>query len=159
MSGWWNYYGLTESFNRLRPLHHWIRRRLRALIWKHWPPAPLPGRLPARRAYASQRKTAKPVWVNPWKEGCLETMPWRQAVPVKAPGAWARLSGLISPYLINTLHHLDFRSPGSDLAWSAESRSPPEADAAWCGRGELWGFSLSRYVKLYLANFPSHQSL
>ncbi|OQY12115.1 MAG: hypothetical protein B6I30_05495 [Desulfobacteraceae bacterium 4572_187] len=36
MSGWWNYYGLTESFNRLRPLSHWIRRRLRALGWKHW---------------------------------------------------------------------------------------------------------------------------
>ena len=36
MSGWWNYYGLTESFNRLRPLPHWIRRRLRALVWKHW---------------------------------------------------------------------------------------------------------------------------
>jgi hypothetical protein len=36
MSGWWNYYGSTESFNRLRPLPHWIRRRLRALIWKHW---------------------------------------------------------------------------------------------------------------------------
>jgi group II intron reverse transcriptase/maturase len=36
MFGWWNYYGLTESFNRLRPLLHWIRRRLRAVIWKHW---------------------------------------------------------------------------------------------------------------------------
>jgi RNA-directed DNA polymerase len=36
MSGWWNYYRLTESFNRLRPLPHWIRRRLRALVWKHW---------------------------------------------------------------------------------------------------------------------------
>ena len=48
-----NYYGLTESVNRLRPLPHWIRRRLRALIWKHWPPA--------RRAYASERKIAKPV--------------------------------------------------------------------------------------------------
>jgi len=36
MSGWWNYYGLTESFNRLRPLPHWIRRRLRAVVWKHW---------------------------------------------------------------------------------------------------------------------------
>ena len=35
-NGWWNYFGLTESFNRLRPLQHWIRRRLRALIWKHW---------------------------------------------------------------------------------------------------------------------------
>ncbi len=56
MNGWWNYYGITESFNRLRPLPHWIRRRLRALVWKHWPPA--------RRAYASERRTAKPVWVN-----------------------------------------------------------------------------------------------
>jgi RNA-directed DNA polymerase len=36
ISGWWNYYGVTESFNRLRPLAHWIRRRLRALVWKHW---------------------------------------------------------------------------------------------------------------------------
>ena len=36
MNGWWNYFGITESFNRLRPLAHWIRRRLRALIWKHW---------------------------------------------------------------------------------------------------------------------------
>jgi RNA-directed DNA polymerase len=34
--GWWNYYGITESYNRLRPLAHWIRRRLRAVIWKHW---------------------------------------------------------------------------------------------------------------------------
>jgi len=34
--GWWNYYRLTESVNRLRPLPHWIRRRLRALIWKQW---------------------------------------------------------------------------------------------------------------------------
>lgn len=36
MTGWWNYYGITESFNRLVPLPHWIRRRLRAVIWKHW---------------------------------------------------------------------------------------------------------------------------
>ncbi len=36
MYGWWNYYGITESFNRLRPLSHWVRRRLRAVIWKHW---------------------------------------------------------------------------------------------------------------------------
>jgi RNA-directed DNA polymerase len=35
-SGWWNYYRLTESVNRLRPLPHWIRRRLRALVWKQW---------------------------------------------------------------------------------------------------------------------------
>lgn len=36
MTGWWNYYGISESYNRLRPLPHWVRRRLRAVIWKHW---------------------------------------------------------------------------------------------------------------------------
>jgi hypothetical protein len=93
MSGWWKYYGLTESFNRLRPLPHWIRRRLRVLVWKHWPPAPLPALRayrPQSRAYASERRTAKPVWVNYWKEECPETMPWRQAVPVKATGVWTK---------------------------------------------------------------------
>jgi RNA-directed DNA polymerase len=36
LRGWWGYYRLAESINRLRPLSHWIRRRLRALVWKHW---------------------------------------------------------------------------------------------------------------------------
>ncbi len=36
MRGWWNYYGIAESYNRLKLLPHWIRRRLRAVIWKHW---------------------------------------------------------------------------------------------------------------------------
>ena len=34
--GWWQYFGLAESVNRLRPLAHWVRRRLRALVWKQW---------------------------------------------------------------------------------------------------------------------------
>ena len=36
MGGWWNDYKITESYNRLCPLAHWIRRRLRAVIRKHW---------------------------------------------------------------------------------------------------------------------------
>jgi RNA-directed DNA polymerase len=36
ISGWWGYFSLTESYNRLRPLGHWIRRRLRAFLWKQW---------------------------------------------------------------------------------------------------------------------------
>ena len=31
IKGWWNYLCPTESVNRLRPLAHWVRRRLRAL--------------------------------------------------------------------------------------------------------------------------------
>ncbi len=34
--GWWGYYKLAESRNRLQPLEHWVRRRMRALVWKHW---------------------------------------------------------------------------------------------------------------------------
>ena len=41
VNGWWNYYGITESFNRLRPLSHWIRRRLRAVVWKQWKNRPV----------------------------------------------------------------------------------------------------------------------
>jgi RNA-directed DNA polymerase len=36
MRGWWQYYGIAESRNRLQPLAHWIRRRFRALVWKQW---------------------------------------------------------------------------------------------------------------------------
>lgn len=36
MRGWWQYYGIAESRNRLKPLAHWVRRRLRALVWKQW---------------------------------------------------------------------------------------------------------------------------
>ena len=32
IKGWWSYFCHTESVNRLRPLAHWVRRRLRALL-------------------------------------------------------------------------------------------------------------------------------
>ena len=35
MARWWNYFRIAESYSRLRPLPHWIRRRLRAVTWKH----------------------------------------------------------------------------------------------------------------------------
>ena len=45
--GWWQYFGIAESLNRLAPLDHWVRRRLRALIWTQWKSRPegdwLPG--------------------------------------------------------------------------------------------------------------------
>jgi RNA-directed DNA polymerase len=36
LQGWWGYYQLAQSTNRLHRLVHWIRRRLRALVWKQW---------------------------------------------------------------------------------------------------------------------------
>ena len=36
LRGWWNYFSLIESKNRLDRLDVWIRRRLRAMVWKQW---------------------------------------------------------------------------------------------------------------------------
>jgi RNA-directed DNA polymerase len=34
LRGWWNYFGVIQSRNRLARLEVWIHRRLRGLIWK-----------------------------------------------------------------------------------------------------------------------------
>ena len=34
LCGWWNYFGVIQSRNRLARLDVWIHRRLRALVWK-----------------------------------------------------------------------------------------------------------------------------
>ena len=36
MRGWINYYGLANARAKLKELDQWIRRRLRACIWKQW---------------------------------------------------------------------------------------------------------------------------
>ena len=36
LRGWWGYFNIIESTNRLIGLDSWIRRRLRALVWKQW---------------------------------------------------------------------------------------------------------------------------
>ena len=36
MRGWWGYFGHAETTSFAPKLNTWIRRRLRALIWKHW---------------------------------------------------------------------------------------------------------------------------
>jgi group II intron reverse transcriptase/maturase len=35
-NGWVNYFGIADGENKLRSLDGWIRRRLRACIWKQW---------------------------------------------------------------------------------------------------------------------------
>jgi len=36
INGWVNYFGIADGVNRLLELDGWIRRRLRACIWKQW---------------------------------------------------------------------------------------------------------------------------
>ena len=35
-NGWVNYFGLADGMSRLQAIDGWIRRRLRACIWKQW---------------------------------------------------------------------------------------------------------------------------
>jgi len=94
MNGWWNYYGITESFNRLRPLAHWIRRRLRALVWKHWKNRRTRvGELLKRGVYRNSALTT----------GCARKGPWRMSkvkwVQIALPDAYFKSLGLVFPWI------------------------------------------------------------
>jgi RNA-directed DNA polymerase len=94
MSGWWNYFGITESFNRLRPLQHWIRRRLRAVIWKHWKNRRTRvGELLKRGVYRDQALTT----------GCARKGPWRMSkvkwVQIALPDLHFKSLGLVFPWI------------------------------------------------------------
>jgi RNA-directed DNA polymerase len=94
MSGWWNYFGITESFNRLRPLQHWVRRRLRAVIWKHWKNRRTRvGELLKRGVYRDQALTT----------GCARKGPWRMSkvkwVQIALPDSYFKSLGLMFPWI------------------------------------------------------------
>ena len=93
MRGWWNYYGIIESFNRLRPLSHWIRRRLRALIWKQWKNRRTRvGELLKKGVYHTYAVTT----------GCSRKGPWRMSkvkwVNIALPDTYFTLLGLVFPW-------------------------------------------------------------
>jgi len=94
MSGWWNYYGLTESFNRLRPLDHWIRRRLRALIWKQWK---------NRRTRVRELLKRGISRTYALTTGCARKGPWRMSkvkwVQIALPDAYFKSLGLSFPWI------------------------------------------------------------
>jgi len=93
MYGWWNYYGITESFNRLRPLSHWVRRRLRAVIWKHWK------NRRTRVRELLKRGVTKGFAVT---TGCARKGPWRMSkvkwVNIALPDAYFKSLGLSFPW-------------------------------------------------------------
>jgi RNA-directed DNA polymerase len=94
MNGWWNYFGITESFNRLRPLAHWIRRRLRAVIWKHWK------NRRTRVGELLKRGVARDYAVT---TGCARKGPWRMSkvkwVHIALPDAYFTSRGLVFPWI------------------------------------------------------------
>ena len=93
MRGWWAYYGITESYNRLRPLDHWIRRRLRAVIWKHWK------NRKTRVGELLKRGVSRAFAVT---TGCARKGPWRMSkvkwVNIALPDAHFESLGLVFPW-------------------------------------------------------------
>jgi len=93
MNGWWNYFGITESFNRLRPLDHWIRRRLRALVWKHWK------NRRTRVGELLKRGVSRNYAVT---TGCARKGPWRMSkvkwVHIALPDSYFTSLGLVFPW-------------------------------------------------------------
>jgi len=94
MNGWWNYFGITESFNRLRPLAHWIRRRLRALIWKQWKNRRTRVRELLKRGISRDFALTT---------GCARKGPWRMSkvkwVNIALPDAYFSSLGLLFPWI------------------------------------------------------------
>jgi len=92
--GWWNYYRIIESVNRLQPIAHWIRRRLRSLVWKHWK------NRRTRVRELLKRKVSRKYAVT---TGCARKGPWRMSnvkwVVIALPDKTFHLLGLSFPWL------------------------------------------------------------
>jgi len=93
MQGWWNYYSLTESFNRLKQLDHWIRRRLRAVMWKQWK---------NRRTRVGELMKRGISRVYAITTGCARKGPWRMSnvkwVNIALPDDYFKSLGLVFPW-------------------------------------------------------------
>ena len=93
LRGWWNYFGVIQSRNRLARLDVWIHRRLRALIWKQWKRART--RIRELMARGISKAFAVPV-------GALRKGPWRISqvkwVVFAVPGRYFESLGLIIPW-------------------------------------------------------------
>jgi RNA-directed DNA polymerase len=94
MTGWWNYFGIIESFNRLVPLPHWIRRRLRAVIWKHWKNRRTRVRELLKRGIFRDKALTT---------GCARKGPWRMSkvkwVQIALPDKYFESLGLVFPWM------------------------------------------------------------
>lgn len=68
LRGWMNYFSLTQSRTPIEALDAWVRRRLRALLWRQWKgPATRESRmlalgLDAQRAWKSSVNGRGPWW-------------------------------------------------------------------------------------------------
>ncbi len=94
LRGWWQYFSIAESRNRLRPLAHWIRRRLRALVWTQWK------NRRTRVENLLKRGINREFAVT---TGCARKGPWRMSrvlwVTMALPDQYFHSRGLLFPWL------------------------------------------------------------
>ncbi len=90
--GWWNYFKLAETRSRFPSLNGWIRRRLRALLWKQW-------KNPRTRV-----RNLKKLGIThdfALRTGCARKGCWRMSkvkwVMIALPNAYFRSLGLFLP--------------------------------------------------------------
>jgi RNA-directed DNA polymerase len=94
LRGWWNYFGVIQSRNRLARLEVWIHRRLRTLIWKQWKRART--RIRQLMARGIPKAFAVPVGASrkgPWP---MSQVKW---VVFAVPGRYFESLGLIIPWI------------------------------------------------------------
>lgn len=93
LRGWWNYFRIIASRNRLRGLRGWIHRRLRSLIWKQW-------KRPRTRMRELRRRGISPANAGP--VGAARKGPWRMSrnvwVACALPGRYFESLGLRIPW-------------------------------------------------------------
>jgi RNA-directed DNA polymerase len=102
INGWWTLpsalslrvYSITESFNRLTPLAHWVRRRIRAVFWKQWK---------NRRTRVGELKKRGVTHEAAPRAGCPRKGPWRMSatkwVHFALPDAYLKSLGLRFPWI------------------------------------------------------------
>ena len=94
LRGWWVYFGIAESLSKLTGLENWIRRRLRALVWKQWK---------NRRTRVGELQK-RGIWKGTaLKTGCARKGPWRMSqvkwVMIALPNQYLHDQGLRIPWI------------------------------------------------------------
>jgi len=96
LRGWWNYFGLIRSRNRLARLDVWIHRRLRTLVWKQW-------KRPKARIRELIKRGIPGAIAGP--VGAARKGPWRMSqvkwVVFALPGRYFESLGLVIPWTAN----------------------------------------------------------
>ena len=94
LRGWWGYFGIANSVTALNGVDNWIRRRLRAYIWKQWKNRRTRVRELHKRGISKDKALLA---------GCARKGPWRMSgvkwVSIALPNKHLKSFGLAIPWI------------------------------------------------------------